>query len=322
MKRIIQILIDVILVHHQIKLSKKNKINQLFIYSLFILNRRTKSSQKKVSSNRTVLISNRSTISNENQDNIETIEISNDNQNSLNEEIKVKRIKVDPLSPSSNTIDKLDNEINQKDLSLKSIVTVPTTTDEHDYRRNLNEKRRVSSTSSSVISTIDNFKTESSRSRSREKSKDHHRRSSTNSHNSKTESNEKSKNYSRSSKDNQYRHQHEHKRSSDLSNRHSKQYSNQLSDRHDIFNGPSFRNSLSSIYTQRNNDLTLPGNLHRRQQPIPHKRFNYNHQRVVDHPRFANPNTLPSPTPLMDFDFSQSPPHHHGASSVSIGDRK
>ncbi len=275
------------------------------------------------------MISNRSITSNKNQDYNET----NDNQNDLHEEPKVKRIKIDPISSSSNPTDILDNEINQKDLGLKSIVTVPTIIEEHDYRRDLNEKRRVSTPNNSVISTTDNSKRKSSRSRSRSKSKDHHQqrqqRSSTNSHNSSTknskiisELNEKSQNYFRSSKDKQHRHQHERKRSSDLSNHHHKKYSNQLSDRHEIFNETPFRNSFSSVYHQRNiNDLTLPSNLHQ-QQPVRHKRFNYNHQSVADHPRFANPNVLQSPTPLMDFNYPQSPPHHHNVSSMPIGDRK
>jgi hypothetical protein len=297
-----------------------------------------KSPQKKVSSSRTVLISNRSTItSNKNPDHNETIELSNDNQSDLHEEPKVKRIKIDPISPSSNPTDILDNEINQKDLGLKSIVTVPTIIDEHDYRRDLNEKRRVSTTHNSIVSTTDNSKTKSSRSRSRSKSKDHHQqrqRSSTNSHSSSTktskivsELNEKPQNYSRSSssssKDKQHRHQHERKRSSDLSNHHHKQYSNQLSDRHEIFNETSFRNPFPSIYHQRNiNDITLPANLHQQRQPVRHKRFNYNHQSVADHPRFANSNVLQSPTPLMDFNYPQSPSHHQSVSSMPIGDRK
>jgi hypothetical protein len=305
------------------------------LLKIFVFRHR-KSPQKKVASNRTVLISNRSTISNQNQDNKETTEISTDNQNDLHEEPKMKRIKIDTLSPSSNTTD----EINQKDLGLKSIVTVPTITDDHDYRRDLNEKRRVSGTNNSVILTTDNSKPKSSRSRSRSKSKDHHhRRSSTNSHSSSiknikivSESNEKSKNYSRSSsKDHQYRYQqkqnrnkyqYERKRSSDPSNHYHKQYSNQLSDQHEI----PFRNSLSSIYHQRNiNDLTLPTNLHHQQQqrqPVRHKRFNYNHQSVADHPRFSNSNVLSSPTPLMDFNYPKSPTHHRSTSPVSIGDRK
>jgi hypothetical protein len=297
------------------------------------------------------LISNRSTISNENQDNKQNTEL-DDNSH---EESQVKRLKIDPRAPSPNPTDQLENtnETNQNDLGLKSIVTVPAIPADHDYRRDLNEKRRVGATNTSVVSTTDDSKTKTSRSRSRSKSKDHHqerRQSSTNSHtaskkNSKIppESTEKSKNYSQSlpksnrtsSKDNQHRyqqkynrnkHQYERKRSSDVSNHHYKQYPNQLPDRHEIFDDTSFRNSYSPIYHPHNiNDLTIPGNLHHHQQqrqPVRHKRFNYNHQSVADHPRFSNPNVLSSVAPLMDFNYPQSPPHHHSASPGPIGDRK
>ena len=294
---------------------------------------------KKVSSNRTVLISKRSIVQNEKQ---KLNEISNDNQN---EEPKTKRIKVASVSPSSNSI---GNEINQKDLSLKSIVTVPSTTDEHDYRHDINDKRKNSGNHNSNVSITENSKTKSSnsrsRSRSRSKSKDRHRRPvSTNPKNS-SESNDKTKTSSRSSSsstttttttttnDKQYRyrdkHQRERKRSSDLSNNnyYYQQYSDHLPDRYDLFNETSFRNSFpSGGHSQRDiNDFNLSGNLHHQQQiePIRHKRFNYNHQSVADHPRFAHQNTIPSPIPLMDFKFSNSSTHHHSISSVPMGDRK
>ncbi len=82
------------------------------------------------------------------------------------------------------------------------------------------------------------------------------------------------------------------------------------------------------MYHQRSiDDLTLPSNLHyqqqqQQQQPVRHRRYNYNHQSVADHPRFANPNTLPSPTPFMDFNYPKSPPHQHSPAPMSIGDRK
>jgi hypothetical protein len=242
--------------------------------------------------------------------------------------------------------------MDQKDLGLKSVVTVPTIIDEHDYRREIKEKRRATNTNP-IVSPINLSKPHSSRSRSRSrsKSKDHHRQrqqSSTNSHSSSTrsskptsESTKKSKQHSppssipsrTSSHSNHHRHeqkqsrnehQHGRRRSSDSSNRHQSQYSNQISDRHELFNEAPYRN-LASTYHQRNiNDLMLPSNLHHLQQrqPVRHKRFNYNHQSVADHPRFANQNVLLSPTPLMDFNYPTSPTHHRSASPVIIGDRK
>jgi hypothetical protein len=72
-------------------------------------------------------------------------------------------------------------------------------------------------------------------------------------------------------------------------------------------------------------ELIVPSTLHplQQRQPVRHKRFNYNHQSVADHPRFANPNTLLSPQPLMDFNYPKSPTHHRSSSPpVMIGDRK
>jgi hypothetical protein len=72
------------------------------------------------------------------------------------------------------------------------------------------------------------------------------------------------------------------------------------------------------------NDLIPQNTLHplQQRQPIRHKRFNYNHQSVADHPRFANSNTLPSPKPLMDFNYPTSPIQHRSVSPVTIADRK
>ena len=307
-----------------------------------------------MSGTRTVtLVSNRSTIANENSEEKQNTEISPDNQNDSQEKPAVKRIKVDSTSSPLNTTNEVENtdEINQNDLDLKSIVTMSTISDDHDYRRDLNEKRRTASNTNSVVSSTDNSKSKSSRSRSRSKSKDRHprRQSSANSHsssmkNSKTtiESNKKSQTYSRSSsissrtssndnrhrpqqKQNRNEHRHGQKRSSDLSNRHRQQYPNQFLGRHEIFNDTSYRNSLPSMYHQCDmNDIIPPSNLHhlQQQQPVRHKRFNYNHQSVADHPRFANSHVLPPPTPLMDFNYPKSPTHHRSVSPVSIGDRK
>ncbi|CAF1260744.1 unnamed protein product [Adineta steineri] len=306
--------------------------------------RHDKSGQKSVSSNRTVtLVSNRSTISSENQNEKQTIEVSKDNQTNIQEEPIIKRIKVDSISSPTNTTNEIEHndKINQNDSSIKSKTTVPTITNDRDYRNDLNGKRRTISNSSSSVLTTDNSKTKLSRSRSRSKSKDRHRRRSpSNSHStsiknstSSTESNKKSSKYSQSSSssstNNRRRSQQgqQGKQSFNSSNHNRKNYSNQISDRHELFTEIPYRNSLSSVYQQRNMNDLIPSNsvhhLQQRQQPVRHKRFNYNHQSVAEHPRFANANVLPTPPPaLMDFKFSKSPPvRRHNASPITATDR-
>lgn len=331
-------IIDIILIHPIRNLSKKNPLILHLTLFFLLLNRSKKSPQKKLSTNRTVLLSKHSIISNENQSNTDILK---DNQNDSQEEPKFKRPKIDSsplhITDNLNTI----NETDQTDLGIKSIVNVSVINNDHDCRHDLNEKRRISGASNtSIVPITENIKTKSSRSRSRSKSKDRHReqrRSSTNSHSSSKKDSKlfsKSNNYSRSSSnDNQHRreqqqkrnnHQHERKRSPNLPNHHHKQYSNHLPDRHDLFHQSSFRNSVSSMYHQHDiiNDLTLPGNFHLQRQPVRHKRFNYNHQSVADHPRFSNPNVLLTSAPLMDFDYPKSPTRHHSISPMPIGDRK
>ncbi len=195
-------------------------------------------------------------------------------------------------------------------------------TDDRDCRHDLNEKRRISGASNPSIG--ENIRSRSSRSRS--KSKDYHReqrRSSTNSHNSKQYSRSST---SSSSNDNQHRRQHQQQQHDNRTNR---QYQRKRSPdlpnrRHDLPHESSFRTPISSKYRQREtiNDITLPGNFHSQRQPVHHRRYNYNHQSVAAHPRFANQNTLPSSSSLMDYDYPKSPPHRHSISPMSIGDRK
>ena len=189
-------------------------INPLnFVFCLFS-NRLKKSPQKKISSNRTVLLTRPLTISNENQQNPP-------------EESKPKRLKIDPstLSPS-NPIDNSDNsvELRLTDFDLQSIVAAPVNIDDHhDCRYDLNEKRRIDASNS-----------RSSRSRSDSKSGgDHHleerqrRRSPTNSHrssskDSRTSSQIKSHRHSQPIRD-------DHQRQRSRNNHH------QISDRHEFF---------------------------------------------------------------------------------------
>ncbi|CAF1190382.1 unnamed protein product [Rotaria sp. Silwood1] len=49
---------------------------------------------------------------------------------------------------------------------------------------------------------------------------------------------------------------------------------------------------------------------------IRHKRFNYTHESVGNHPRCANPNSLP-PMPLMNFNYPKSPIHRHKQKSTN-----
>jgi len=116
-----------------------------------------------------------------------------------------------------------------------------TPTDDHDYRQDLDERRRQA---------------EILRSRSSSKS--------TSSHNSSIkESNTRSPSSSSSS------------RTSSANNRYQQ---NRSSDR-------------SYHYQQRNRNNSIPSH----SQLGRHQRFNYNHQSVADHPRFAHVDTLPSP---------------------------
>jgi hypothetical protein len=59
-----------------------------------------------------------------------------------------------------------------------------------------------------------------------------------------------------------------------------------------------------------------------------HQRFNYNHQSVAEHPRFANINTIPSPGKNFNYNsfstsnYSQSTTDYHDASSIPNANRK
>ncbi|CAF4739159.1 unnamed protein product [Rotaria sp. Silwood1] len=166
-----------------------------------------KNSSSSYSSNyhQLILVSN---CAHENQDNKQNIDNQIDQQEEVeDEEPTVKRIKVDhSISPSSSS-DRTnqDENLNEKDLSLKSIVTIPTITNNHE-----------------IIDII-----------------------------------------LMKNDENEYRH--ESRRSSDSSNNyHYKRYSNQLSDRYEIFNETFYRNSLLTAYHQHNiEDLIQTNNLHK-----------------------------------------------------------
>ncbi|UJR33389.1 hypothetical protein I4U23_020837 [Adineta vaga] len=271
-------------------------------------------------------------------------------------------MKMDSISLPSPPIDEVNKQTvtDSNDLGVNSSITVSIVNTVHDYRHDLNGKLRTSSRTNSIVHLTDNSKAKSSgsrsRSRSRSSSKDQHRQQryrspSYNSSNKpsriSSDSNKRSRNYSplsssssssRSSlHDNHRRSQQranrtdyssERKRSFELSNRHHYQSSKHLSNRHELFNDKSYHNPLSNIYPQRSvNDLIPPNNVHHlsQQQPVRHKRFNYNHQSVADHPRFANTNPLSSPASIIDNNYPKSPPHcrqRHSPSPVAMVDRK
>lgn len=275
---------------------------------------------------------------NENQN----VQILADNQN----ELVAKRSRIDANSASVNatTENQNTNDTNQKDIGLKSIVTVPIITSDDDHRHESYGKRRTAKDTDTTPSISEKTTKKSSPSRSQSKSKDNHERqrrtsattpqtsSKSNSHVvSKSKSDKKS---SSTSNDNYRRrqqirtrdeHQNQRRRSSDLLNRHQRiQYPKQEYDRHDLFNEPSIRDSLPTTYHRRNmNGLMLPDNLYdlQQRQPVGHKRFNYNHQSVADHPRFANSNAA-TLTPLMDLCCPKNSTRRRSSSPVGNEDRK
>lgn len=254
--------------------------------------RHSRSPSKKISSNRTVLISDYSSLT--------TDKHRADQQINAQEEPKHKRLKIDAILSST-----VDDKFNGK----------------QDHKSNLSahndeyERRRNGSTKSSPSR---------SRSRSHSKSKDLYRDRRRPppplSHES-PKSNERSSKYSH----------HEQRRSSDQSlSRHHKSYSSSTAttssstslNRYKTFNETSYRTSSSSPYQQRNSRGTTQSN-NPHQQPISHKRFNYYHQSVADHPRFSHSNS--TTTNIGDINYSPSstpPPHrHHTVSPVSSTDR-
>ncbi|CAF4701901.1 unnamed protein product [Rotaria socialis] len=328
------------------KKSLSNRFNSRRLHSPPSNNRtrRSKSPHKKVSSTRVVtLTSNHSKVLHENQKKKRKAGLGEeDDQQDVRNEPTVKRIKIDQNSSTSTTTIKIQNstETIEKDVGLKSIVTVPSINNDHNHRHDLQERQRPAS---STPSTVDNTKRKSSHTRS--KSKEKSPRSSTNSRSSpiknskvisKSNTDVKSslKSSQRLSSNNHNRrepietrdvkHPRERRRSPDLSNHKHKRYSNQSTDRLDLFNEISHRNTVSSTYRQRNiNDLIPLNHVNnfQQQQPSSHKRFNYNHQSVADHPRFTNPNLLVNSVPLMDFHYSKSSTHNRSISPITNQDR-
>ena len=73
------------------------------------------------------------------------------------------------------------------------------------------------------------------------------------------------------------------------------------------------------------NDLIVPSIEQRSAAvaPVRHKRFNYNHQSVADHPRFAHPEALAPSTPSTDFDYARlSTNSYRSATPVKLRNRK
>ena len=313
------------------------KINDLLmLFFIGFSNRHVKSLPKRLSSIRTVkLTSNYSRMSNNNQDSEQHAGTSNEDQNNLRNEPIAKHIKVDSPININDGIENTNEEI-RKDLCLKSIVTIRTTA--HD--RELSENRQALSTSKS--NSVNNFS-----SHSRLKSKDYRQQKrqrrpsdhlqSSNS-NKISSSDKKSNKYVQSlkssfisrrtsSNDKHFRrqqmktentHQYKRRKSSDLSNHYYRQYSDELSE-------TSHQNSLSSTYYQRYmDDFILSDPLHDlpQGQPICHRRFNYNHQSVADHRRFANSNSLLSSTSAMDLHYPESFSYYCNTSPTIIRNRK
>ncbi|CAF1486170.1 unnamed protein product [Adineta ricciae] len=318
--------------------------------SLNNANRYVQSSEKKVSSTRTVtLVSNRTAILSENHSASKPLESPLEINKHVEEKPANKRIKIDSIASPVTPTDEIDDQqvVDSNSISSKSSITVSIVNNDHDYRRDLNEKRRATST----------MKSSRSCSRSRSRSNDRHRshysqRHRSPSHNSSnrtlkisSESTTSLRNHSplsssssssrSSSHDNRHRlqqkpnrieHHSERKRSFDLTSR-PHQHSTSLStERHDKFDDASYRKTLSNIYRQRNVDDTIqPHNSHSvsQQQPVGHRRFNYNHQSVANHPRFANISPLSS-TPSIKYDYAKSSSDHHrrrSPASVSMIDR-
>ncbi|CAM4812404.1 unnamed protein product [Rotaria magnacalcarata] len=326
------------------KKSLSNRFNSRRLHSPPSNNRtrRSKSPHKNVSSTRIVTLTANSV--HESQEKKQKAGLGEEeDQQDARDAPTVKRIKIDQNSSTSNTTIKIQNstETIEKDIGLKSIVTVPSINNDHNHRHDLQEWQRPIS---STPSTVDNTKRKSSRTRS--KSKDKPPRSTTNSHSSsiknskvvsKSNTDVKSslKSSRRLSSNNHNRrepietrddkHPCERRRSPDLSNHKHKLYSSQSTDRLDLFSEISHQNTVSSTYRQRNiNDLVPLNHVHnfqQQQQSSRHKRFNYNHQSVADHPRFINPNVLANSVPLMDFHYSKSLTHNPSISPMTNQDR-
>lgn len=296
-----------------------------------------KAPKKIISSTRTVtLVSNRTSTTNQ-PPNVQSP--TDESPQDKGDEPAWKRAKIDSNSP-------LAENVNRN----KSGTTA---TDDHDYRRALEERRTIAS-ASSIVPVPESTPKKSSTSRSPSTSKGHRhadehrrRRSPSHSHQSSTnrssrQSNHRSKDNSRPSSSSAHRssvlsdrprkpnlspRRPDRRRSSDSNHRYPLSNATDLTDRQPILPETSCRSSLSSSYRSRPmNDLIVPGIEQRStaaNEPVRHKRFNYNHQSVADHPRFANPAALAPSTPSTDFDYARlSANNYRSTPPVKLRNRK
>jgi hypothetical protein len=203
-------------------------------------------SDTKVLSTRT-----RTVISNNHQDNliITATNIDQPEAQEEEEEPTVKRIKVDliaPLPPNEGLFCRILSTISILlfVLEIKSLITP---SDDHDYRQDLDERRRQQETLHSRSRSQSTSSHKSSTKESKTKSPSSHRSSSTN-----------------------------HRYGQQRRYEHNRSYN----------------------YQQRNNPNSTP---------IRHQRFNYNHQSVADHPRFAHVDIIPSPKKNINYNSFSTP---------------
>jgi hypothetical protein len=158
-------------------------------------------------------------------------------------------------------------------------------TDDHDYRQDLDERRRQ----------IDiNTKSPRSRSKSTSSYNSSIKESITRSPSSSSSRTSSTRNHYRQQRRNKY--DYEHNRSCDRSYRYQRR---------------SRTDSISS-----------------HSQPPRHQRFNYNHQSVAEHPRFANIDSVPSPVKDYNWNsfgtsnYSQAMRDYHNTSPMTNTNRK
>ncbi|CAM4853860.1 unnamed protein product [Rotaria socialis] len=213
---------------------------------------------KNLLSTRTVTL-----VSNCCEDNL-IIETKNIDERNTDEEPTVKRIKITPA-------DDIDSPI--------KVI------DDHDYRKDLDERKR----------------------QARKKKRLPHSRSPSKSTSSRNSSIRKSKTRSPSSSSS---------RASSISNRYRQQQQQQQKEYKYKYNRSSDRS-----YHSYQRDISSSNSI--RLQTSHHQRFNYNHQSVADHPRFSNVNTVSSPIKsLMDdslntSNYSQSITDYSDRSSIT-----
>ena len=283
---------------------------------------------KSLSSTRTVtLVSNRALASSDHP----SIEATTDRSQQHNEdEPSVKRAKIDSISSRADKVERYPS--------------VATTTNPHDYPRDLDERKTaatVSSTASIAESTSKDRRHADEHQRRRRQSSSHSHHSLTNSstNRSRKESTHRSKDYSRrpsSSNANRSAPLDSHPRKTSLSqrgadrnHRYPSSHMTEFTDRQPICPEIAYRTALSASFRSRPMDDSIaPGPEQHSAAaaaaaPVRHKRFNYNHQSVADHPRFANPDALASSTPLVGFDYARlSTKHYRDTSPVTLSNRK